>query len=569
MKTRKISITRQFFIFIFCTALVFGLIMSAISFISMKNFMTTQCKKDALNMATVAAGNVDPMVFQKALEEGPESEAYEELLSSLRFFLNGENVTYVYTLIPCDDEYVMFLADTDPEDPADYLEKYNAEDEMLLALSGTPTTTREPYADEWGSYYSGYYPVYLDETVIGLVVVDYDSTYINSSFGPFALNMCLGFVAGLVLSLIFAIILSAKMNQNFKKVNAIIEDVASKDGDLTKTLEIKSGDELEVIGNNLNKLLGKTSATVREVKENAGSIEEKMNLIRSSVSDSTDNINHVNEIMSNMIASSEEITASIETTQSEVHAMYKKSQEISDIAERNAGLIANISNACDELSGNIRQSSGEMKSRMAVISQQIGSEKEKANAVMKIQELSKNILNISNQTNLLALNASIEAARAGEAGRGFAVVAQEIGSLAYNTTEAANNIQVVSGEVLQAIRGLSELADRMNAFISGDIASDYASFDASAENFTENTELMKKYMEELRHIISEYSLSMERMKDAIDAINASSEDNNKEMVNISVALADMNSAMENIETSTDETFSSVETMNQSLGKYRV
>ena len=195
MKTRKISITRQFFIFIFSTALVFGVIMSAISFISMKHFMTNRCKKDALNMATVAAGNVDPTVFQRALEEGPESEAYEELLNSLRFFLNGENVTYVYTLIPCDDEYVMFLADTDPEDPADYLEKYNAEDEMLLALSGTPTTTREPYADEWGSYYSGYYPVYLDETVIGLVVVDYDSTYINSSFGPFALNMCLGFAA--------------------------------------------------------------------------------------------------------------------------------------------------------------------------------------------------------------------------------------------------------------------------------------------------------------------------------------------------------------------------------------
>ena len=80
---------------------------------------------------------------------------------------------------------------------------------------------------------------------------------------------------------------------------------------------------------------------------------------------------------------------------------------------------------------------------------------EKSKAVKEIYRLTDEIINITEETNLLALNASIEAARAGDAGRGFAVVAEEIGKLAVNSGQAAEQIQRVSAEVVQAVEAVN------------------------------------------------------------------------------------------------------------------
>ena len=74
----------------------------------------------------------------------------------------------------------------------------------------------------------------------------------------------------------------------------------------------------------------------------------------------------------------------------------------------------------------------------------------------RINGMAGGISGIAKQTKLLSLNATIEAASAGDAGRGFAVVANEVGALASNTSELAQEIAELVDDTRSQIRALDD-----------------------------------------------------------------------------------------------------------------
>ena len=567
MKTRKMSIATQLFFFILGAAVVVALIVGVVAYSTMGSFLRQKSKDDVVEIAVIAAQNVDGEIFSKAVEG--DEDALTEVKDSLSFFLAGDSVTYVYTLMPKDESNFQFVVDTDPDDPGEYAEDYEAQDAMFEAMTGRSSVTNEPFTDEWGTFYSGYAPISYNGEVLGIVAVDYEASSIQTSLNSLVCNILIAVALGIIFAVLVAILTSTRMKRNFAKVNNKILEVASSDGDLTKVLDIASGDELEVIGNNLNQLLLKTGKTVREIKNGTDNIQSKMRDINSHVSGSVSRITDINGTVQTMVASSEEIAASIETAGEQADFVYNDIKNIVDIVSKNTDSLREINVSSKELSDTAKSSHDAIFENAETMSQNLQKLKEKADAVLQIKELSDAILGISDQTNLLALNASIEAARAGEAGRGFSVVATEIGTLASNTSGAANEIQTMSNDVVEAIRGLNELADQMLLLLREEVSTDYKKFGDVSRSFTDKADDIQKSMEQLQEKTKQYAKSLENIKDAMLTVAAASQENSSEIINVSELLGSMDADMKNIGTSTEETFHAISGMNSDLNNYRV
>lgn len=241
---------------------------------------------------------------------------------------------------------------------------------------------------------------------------------------------------------------------------------AMTSGDFTVSIKTKGNDEIAVMSQSVEKFIASMKQMISEMGSVSGKLKNQADSSKGVSGEMSSAAGIQSQSMSELNATVDQLSVSV--------------NEIAENATQLAGVAADTKSDSDMVESKMqetvavsekgRKDMERVGEALSDIEVSIHNLEEAVNKVGtasgEIVQIIKLIGDIADETNLLSLNASIEAARAGEAGRGFAVVATEIGTLAKNSADSVAHIT----ELITEINNLVEDAVRQAGNSAQDIS---------------------------------------------------------------------------------------------------
>lgn len=494
--------------------LLCGVAIIAIAGNKTKNEFSKLLKDNALSHASELAAAVDGDKLD-ALQAGDEySESWIEVYKAAEFYQTNSGMRSAYIL---RKDYQNALYIVKPASNGSFTGigtmQGTIDSAMALAFGGEAAADSDRKQNDAGAYFCAYSPIKNSKgLVVAIAAVEIDASKVTESKLSVMLMMMLVFVAYFIIAGMLLLFVRKRIIGSFNRLYNKIEDLTDGSGDLTKQIDIKSGDEFEVIAHSINVFIAQIRGLVAMISETSASISQTSEDASQSVIVNSDSIKNINNGISNISSSLDNCNTSINEVGTRIT---ETSEKISAFARAvdDIGKQSYISQQNAEAAKSVAIShSSDSRAAISSLTRNMESIRKEVKKIEQIKEIAEAISAIAEQTQILSLNAQIEAARAGEQGRGFAVVATDIEKLSYEISTAVDEIKRVNNKVLGSVNEMINGTQELTTFMTNQVIPDYEAFAEIGSEYGDSTQRINNTISGLR----DESKNMEKLINEIE-----------------------------------------------------
>lgn len=453
----------------------------------------------------------------------------DELLPEYKIGNNG------FVILVTSEGNVIYHPNTDNQQKS--LSELNVDKTLIQAVEGGKDTSVHYSADGKSKYgYVGRIGSTDYLTISCLPASEYFASLIRC-----IIIVLLLVIAGIVVIIITIRHLATQLTKPIVALNDVAQELA--EGNLDVTLDIASENEIGELADSIQKTVDRLKEYINYIDEISSVLDRLADgkLKFTLKYDYAGEFAKVKTALLHISGSFEQMIEDIidSSTQVSIGAeeLSKAAQNIAEGAMTQAASVQELVATTESVSQQVEENTEDAQksaTETSRVTHMMQDSREQMNQMMeamnKITETSnevvsiiKTIEDIADQTNLLALNASIEAARAGEAGKGFAVVASEIGSLADDSSKAANNTRDLIEISLQQIDRGSSLAQNVVQSMQ-DVLDAVEEVNGMIGKSAENNEAQNQSMEQIRVGIEDISKGVEDNSASAEEASATSQE---------------------------------------------
>lgn len=420
---------------------------------------------------------------------------------------------------------------------------YDISDKVYSAVVGNKQeyNAKTTPAGATQEYFCYYKPLFnSDGTAIGMAFAGRESATVAAAIRKIITTMV---IISVVLTILLSTVGIVVANKSSVKMRAIADELGNlSQGELKLNIDqssIDRNDEIGLLADGAQKLSTKLGEVIRTTMDMSSELKRSGSELSESASQASNASSQVTEAVDEISKGAVTQAESVESAAGNTQDIGRDIEQVSDNVEELNAYTNEMKSSCQsamEALDNLIRQSNEVQASVNEIGQTIDSTNESAKEISKFSQA---ITEIASQTNLLSLNASIEAARAGDAGKGFAVVATEIGQLAVQSSNSADEIKKIVEKLVADSEASVEVMQKLNQNFEqqseqlDNTKDNMQSMAVNVDNVSESTDSIASHVGQL-------NVAKDKLVEIISDLSAISEENAASTQETNASMQELN-----------------------------